>query len=1086
MLSSAHATSQTIPQPPPQDTGSTMTSIPEALVSCPCDPAAVTSSETRPWWPARKGHIGCTHAPFLSAFLTFLPNGLSDGPPDSRLAATGESSVQTPQHSRVEGANEWGWGYIPESPVPTLTRAGGLVTGRPKGPRPCIIWQRAPKKKGIAKVFLMGTFSKTPAHRLPLAVKDYFVVVYTPMSASEDAPAWDLLPHIHSSPCWASSATQYLIPLLVPVHTEDLKPYYNKGLDQNMYDARDYGDDAGNCAYINEESLCELTRLHRIIRARQSLLLSRGPSAQEAVQDFLREIGPRFDPAAGSIPTASNVSTASMQDNCPESMRSGPSIPSTEGQLKPPRAPARTVQPNVSYSSIAKRATQSGASAHSTASTRPKPDRQATIRPERPATVKAERQTTVERERQETIRPERRQGKETTPVGEMKGKSTKAEGGQMAPAPSVKHRAPSVKSNASSAKSVRSLLDTSRKKAFDIARIGKRRASNTILPTVYCPSSQYYAVHPVLLANELEVSPPAEPLLRPGPQEHSLYDIPLNLNKLHLKSSLLQRGCIRRIEAHLLASLTGLITEEELAAHLKQHPNSRTPFLSRTRKNPRPCIVWNSHDGLDDMVDVFLMGTFEGTKDFHLLSPALRHWVITVYEHSHRKDRDTLTHAHASPTSNTDPTWLIPLVVTVPAGSLQEHGQAGHRAYIDQQTQDVLAIFHRQMQKEFEFISQFDTIRELFSRILLADTRITRLGAYLTMPQKRVMQKDSPLYDQPSSFTGYSSGQFSVSTSSVASASEPVPAERGYGAGRGGSRASGRGGGSVSSQRDTSRSCSRGTYHQSASGRSTPSLSRRSTGLKSQSSFDSHDSRFSHGRHSHDYFTATSGISGSGTRTRNASGASNESGFWRSSGGWDIARERRESGALERRASSVRVEKRKHSPTTPTAPRAMPEVRPPTQPFPELPSLALPRPEALRLALPETPRKPIAQPQQPFAPPETPQKTRAPADSAGLLASLKKLSPPSLKNFGRRRSKENAETPTRERGDPLSPKEPSLRRSSRANSLHSSSRPNSTPSSPKTGKKASALMSPLNKVAHLLRVGGGRPASRAPSEDGRD
>ncbi|KAL1727674.1 hypothetical protein EV714DRAFT_238602 [Schizophyllum commune] len=151
----------------------------------------------------------------------------------------------------------------------------------------------------------------------------------------------------------------------------------------------------------------------------------------------------------------------------------------------------------------------------------------------------------------------------------------------------------------------------------------------------------------------------------------------------------------------------------------------------------------------------------------------------------------------------------------------------------------------------------------------------------------------------------------------------------------------------------------------------------------------------------------------------------------------------------------------------------------------ELPHLTLPEAPPKPFAQPETPREPFAPP-----PPETPRKTRAPADALGVLASFKKLSPLSLKNFGRRRSKENAETPTRERGDPLSPKEPSLRRSSRANSLCSSSRPHSTPSSPKTGKKASALMSPPNKVAHLLRVGGAdrvsRPPSRAPSEDGRD
>ncbi|KAL1727673.1 hypothetical protein EV714DRAFT_275358 [Schizophyllum commune] len=258
------------------------------------------------------------------------------------------------------------------------------------------------------------------------------------------------------------------------------------------------------------------------------------------------------------------------------------------------------------------------------------------------------------------------------------------------------------------------------------------------------------------------------------------------------------------------------------------------------------------------MVDVFLMGTFEGTKDFHLLSPALRHWVMTVYEHSH----NTLTHAHASPTSNTDPSWLIPLVVTVPAGSLQEHGQAGHRAYIDQQSLDVLADIHRQMQKEFEFISQFDTIRELFSRILLADTRISSF-----------MQKNSPMCSQPSSLAGYSQRslwQSSCSSLGAAPASgdlrpaskrkrydTPETSAPNYGAGRGGP--------SASSQRGTSHSRGRGTYQRQANGRSTPSLGYDSAGQQSIESLSSMSTRVS--ANSSSYWTAEFGTSGSSIRT---------------------------------------------------------------------------------------------------------------------------------------------------------------------------------------------------------------------------
>ncbi|KAI5833050.1 hypothetical protein K523DRAFT_370195 [Schizophyllum commune Tattone D] len=994
-----------ISRAPPQDAERTPTATRGAVLSCSCDLTKVTSSTTRNWLPAKRGHIGGTHAPFLSAFLCFLPNtSPPNGPPDSRPDTAKVPSDRLSSHAQSAGAqrhqSSTSWA-VPQSGGPRA-HAGDLPAGKPKkkGPRPCIIWDPAPAHKEISQVFLMGTFSGTPFHQLPEAIKNYFVLVYTPMTASESAPDWDLLPHIHSSPCWASRDTQYLIPIPVPVHRTELTRYYNSGLNQNVYSH-------GRCPYINKKSLRQLALFHENITFRLSLMISEGPSAQDAVRTFLREIGPHFNPATGSMTTASSFSTASSQDNSPEGMRIGPSIASTEGQLKPPRAPARTVQPNISYSSIAKRATQSGASTHSTASARPRPERQATIRPERPATVKAERQTTVERERQETIRPERRQEQETTPVGEMKGKSTKAEGGQMAPAPSVKHRAPSVKSNA------------------------------------------------------------------------KLFSCQIPLSSGQLKSRPLERGSIMRVDAHFLAALTGLITQEELATYLKRNGNSSSSFLSHTHKKPRPCIIWNVHDGPDDMVDVFLMGTFDHTKHYHLLTPALRHWVITIHQRSHREDWKSLMHVHSSPEWQSDPSWLIPLVVTVPAGRLRDW--TGRCAYINQHSLDSLAEIHRRMQKEYDTILQISTIRELFARTLLDDTYIVSLLA----PTDSV--RCSSLGAAPAS------GDLRPA-SKRKRYDTPETSAPNYGAERGGR--------SASSQRGASHSRGRGAYQRQANERSTPSLGYNSAGQQSIESLSSMSSRVS--ANSSSYWTAESGTSGSSIRT----GVSHEAVFQGGSSLHDSARERWELHALERRGSNVRAEKRKHSPpTTPTAPRAMAEGWPQTRVPPEGPRLKHPLPkrplssfrsELPHLTLPEAPPKPFAQPEtprEPFAPPppETPRKTRAPADALGVLASLKKLSPPSLKNFGRRRSKENAEVPpsvrsarSSECGDPLSPKEPSLRRSSRANSLCSSSRPNSTPSSPKTGKKASALMSPLNKVAHLLRVGGGRPASKAPSEDGRD
>ncbi|KAL1698771.1 hypothetical protein EV121DRAFT_296838 [Schizophyllum commune] len=533
------------------------------------------------------------------------------------------------------------------------------------------------------------------------------------------------------------------------------------------------------------------------------------------------------------------------------------------------------------------------------------------------------------------------------------------------------------------------------------------------------------------------------------------------------------------------------------------------------RKNARPCVIWNLENEPGGTVDVFLAGTYERTT-YANLPLELRNWVIGLFNESAIEDWMAIDHVHASPKwRKTATSWIIPLSVTVPTSALESDAYC---KYINDASMSKLASFHAAMRLRYDSVLSQSPTRKEVARSLLDYSRI-----------RTIMKKESPLYDAPSAVAGssrYRPGQFSIS--SVPAPGDmhppqkrrrykgPEPPEQSHGAERGGRGADGRGGGSASSRRGASRSRGPGMYHRPADGGSAPSLNRNSAGHRSNSSLpllssqssmtslSSRNSQVSHTPSTSSYYTARSEFSDSSDRSRHVSDVSSELAFWSGSSIRESARARQELDALERRGSSVRAEKRKRSPPrTPTAPRAMrepwpqtpvtSEVPPLSHPLPERPSFASLRPEALHLTLPERPQKPIAQPQQPFAPPETPRKTRA---EAALLASFKKLSPPSLKNFGRRHSsKENAETPTRERGDPLSskergvplsPKEPSLRRSSRANSLCSSSRPNSTPSSPKTGKKASALMSPLNKVAHLLRVGGGRPASRAPSEDGRD
>ena len=220
------------------------------------------------------GHIGCARVPFMMAFLRYLQDDTSDNM--SQLSI--ESGTN---YSGGLGMAAEQQGRPSQSSNPSHTPRRSFSYGK-AGPRPCVIWKPAGscRREPVIEVLLMGTYSKTPLHRLPDVLLEYFMAVYTPMTAASGAPDWDTLPHIHASPYWAAPATQWLIPLIVPVSLKELEPFRNSGMEKHLFAD-------GRCSYINEESLSTLARIKDLTWDRFSAMISQGASEREAVEEFL-------------------------------------------------------------------------------------------------------------------------------------------------------------------------------------------------------------------------------------------------------------------------------------------------------------------------------------------------------------------------------------------------------------------------------------------------------------------------------------------------------------------------------------------------------------------------------------------------------------------------------------------------------------------------------------------------------------------------------------------------------------------------------------------------------------------------------
>ncbi|KAL1752915.1 hypothetical protein FB107DRAFT_218936 [Schizophyllum commune] len=186
----------------------------------------------------------------------------------------------------------------------------------------------------------------------------------------------------------------------------------------------------------------------------------------------------------------------------------------------------------------------------------------------------------------------------------------------------------------------------------------------------------------------------------------------------------LEVGDIRGIRAHLLYPLKCVVEEkyrDEItklrgrSAKRSSAPASRASSRGRPKsarsatsqrsgfKKHRPCVIWDVTHLKEGDVDVFLMGTFDGSS-FDDLPEAVKNYVVGVYVGEHVDDYSELYHIHTSPPWGApSSSWLIPLRVTVSVDRLvvynndwMDQSTIGPDScpYINAESMKVLGTYH--------------------------------------------------------------------------------------------------------------------------------------------------------------------------------------------------------------------------------------------------------------------------------------------------------------------------------------------------------------------------------------------------------
>ena len=112
-------------------------------------------------------------------------------------------------------------------------------------------------RKPNAQVFLMGTFHGTPYSGLPIVVRDYFLTVYTENGGDLRTEGYADVAHIHTSPCWTTPTTAWIIPLVVHVPFTELQTRHEIAVNID-------GEEEKLCTFVNNNSMDHLERYHNM------------------------------------------------------------------------------------------------------------------------------------------------------------------------------------------------------------------------------------------------------------------------------------------------------------------------------------------------------------------------------------------------------------------------------------------------------------------------------------------------------------------------------------------------------------------------------------------------------------------------------------------------------------------------------------------------------------------------------------------------------------------------------------------------------------------------------------------------------
>ncbi|KAL1754813.1 hypothetical protein FB107DRAFT_214966 [Schizophyllum commune] len=245
---------------------------------CSCDLARLAGEERRLALPVKPGDVARTRRPLLSTIKPLIPRDLALAEWNKRKGASmsGKSSrgffaPGLPKaiftHRSVTSLNSPSAVGSPTSPSPPASRASAQSFQSGSGDlRPCVVW-RADDRDTEIEVFLMGKFRGTPYTELPLVLREFFLTVYTTTGDDLRIEGRPDRAHIHTSPCWTTDTTAYLIPLVVHVLPTELESY-------SMTVVNEDGQEEEHCTYVNDNSMDCLQEYHMIALERHTRMLS--------------------------------------------------------------------------------------------------------------------------------------------------------------------------------------------------------------------------------------------------------------------------------------------------------------------------------------------------------------------------------------------------------------------------------------------------------------------------------------------------------------------------------------------------------------------------------------------------------------------------------------------------------------------------------------------------------------------------------------------------------------------------------------------------------------------------------------------